>query len=56
VLRDIQTEYSDVTFSTNIDPIFSPRGTASNFGSIVVTNSSGTKTLTISITGIVRIN
>ncbi len=56
VLKDIQAEYSDVSFSANRDPIFSPRGTASNFGSIVVTNSSGTKTLAVSITGIVRIS
>lgn len=55
VLKDIQSEYSDVTFSSTNNPIFYPRGTATNLATVTLTNSSGSKSLTISITGNVRI-
>ena len=54
--KDIQTNFSDVTFSSNKNPIFSPKGTAANLPSITLTNSSGSKTITIAITGRVKIN
>ena len=56
-LRDIQNEYSDVTFDSSNppDPVFSSRGTAS-FITITLQNSSGSKSITISIAGRVKIN
>lgn len=55
-IEDIQGEYSDVTLSSTNDPIFLPRGTATNLASVTVQNASGSKTVTISITGRVKIN
>ncbi len=56
-LRDIQNEYSDVTFDSSDppDPVFSPRGTATNV-TIGLQNSSGSKEVTTSIAGRVKIN
>ncbi len=56
-LRDIQNEYSDVTFNSSNppDPVFSSRGTATNT-TITLQNSSGLKDITISIAGRVKIN
>ena len=56
-LRDIQTEYSDVTFDSSNppDPVFSSRGTATTT-TITLQNSSGLKVITISIAGRVKIN
>ena len=56
-LRDIQNEYSDVTFDSSNppDPVFSSRGTATN-ATIILQNSSGSKDITISIAGRVKIN
>ncbi|MFP4088575.1 MAG: GspH/FimT family pseudopilin [Desulfobacteraceae bacterium] len=55
--RDIQNEYHDVTFDLNntSDPVFSPRGTATN-RTITLQNSEGSKNITVSIAGRVRIN
>jgi type IV fimbrial biogenesis protein FimT len=55
-LRDVQDLYSDVTLSSNNNPIFLPRGTATNLATITITNPSGSKTVTTSITGRVKIN
>ncbi|RZB30603.1 MAG: type IV fimbrial biogenesis protein FimT [Desulfobacteraceae bacterium Eth-SRB1] len=54
-IKDIQSEYSDVTFSATADPIFYPRGTA--YGTtIILTNSAGsTKDVKVHITGRVKI-
>ncbi|MGH7793226.1 MAG: GspH/FimT family pseudopilin [Thermodesulfobacteriota bacterium] len=52
---DIQQNYKGVTLDIGNDPTFSPRGTASN-KTISITNSYGTKTVTIAITGRVKIN
>ena len=56
-LRNIQNEYSDVTFDSSNppDPVFSSRGTATN-PTITLQNSSGSKNITISIAGRVKIN
>ena len=56
-LRDIQNEYPDVTFDSSDppDPVFSSRGTATN-PTITLQNSSGSKNITISIAGRVKIN
>lgn len=55
VTKDIHDEYYDVTFSSGNNPIFHPRGNASNWTSITITNSSGTKTVKIISTGRVKI-
>ncbi len=53
--KDIQNEYSDVTFSATANPIFYPRGTA--FGStITLTNPAGSKSVTVALSGRVKIN
>ena len=54
-LRDIQTDYQDVTLTASNNPSFLPRGTASNLASITLTNSAGSKKITISITGRVKV-
>jgi len=52
--KDIQNEYHDVTFSSTANPIYYPRGTA--YGTtITLTNSSGSKTVKVAITGRVKI-
>lgn len=53
--KDIQDEYHDVTFSTNVTPIFHSRGTANPYGTITLTNSSGSKKVKIHLTGRVKI-
>lgn len=54
--KDIQTEYHDVIFASNNDPIFQPNGTASNLATITLSNTSGSRSITISSAGRVRIN
>ena len=52
---NIKDNFKDVTFDIGNDPAFSPRGTASNT-TINVKNSYGNKTITVAITGRVKIN
>lgn len=52
--KNIQANYYDVSLSSTTDPIFYPRGTA--YGTtITLTNSSGSKTVKVALTGRVRI-
>lgn len=53
--RDIQSDYRDVTLAATNNPSFLPRGTASNLASITVTNPAGTRIITVSITGRVKV-
>jgi type IV fimbrial biogenesis protein FimT len=53
---DIQNNYSGVILSASNNPIFNPRGTASNLATINITNSAGTKSIAIAITGRVQVN
>jgi len=53
--RDIQTDYQDVSLTASSNPSFLPRGTASNLASITLTNSAGSKKITVSITGRVKV-
>lgn len=54
---DIQAEYSDVTFtSSNSTVTFSARGTTDVAPTITLTNSGGTKTVTVRITGVASIS
>ncbi len=52
--KSIQTEYPDVTLSATTDPVFQARGTA-NGTTVTLTNSSGSKTVKVAITGRVLI-
>jgi len=53
--KDIQTDYYDVTFNSNNDPIFHTNGTASNLATITLSNTSGSRSITISSAGRVKI-
>jgi Tfp pilus assembly protein FimT len=56
---DVQTYYPDVTFSKGggqPNPTFLPRGTTQGNTTVTVTNSAGSRTISVSVTGIVRIN
>ena len=53
--RNIQTNYYDATLSSNRDIVFQPNGTA-NGATVTLTNPGGTKTVTVSLPGRVKIN
>ena len=53
--RSILEEFAGVVIESNRNPIFNPRGTASSFGTITVSNASGEKRIKIGITGRVRV-
>lgn len=53
---DIQDNYKDVTLSDTGDPVFGPKGTATSLSTITVQNASGSKTVSISVAGRVKIN
>jgi prepilin-type N-terminal cleavage/methylation domain-containing protein len=54
---NIQTEYSDVTLTSSASTVtFSSRGTADVAPTITLTNSGGTKTVTLRITGTASIS
>ena len=53
--RDIQADYQDITMTASNNPSFLPRGTASNLASITLTNSAGSRKITVSITGRVKV-
>ncbi|MBW2650372.1 MAG: GspH/FimT family pseudopilin [Deltaproteobacteria bacterium] len=52
---DIHPDYHDVTFSASADPVFQARGTAMG-STITLTNSSGTREVSVSTAGRVKIN
>jgi type IV fimbrial biogenesis protein FimT len=51
---NIQDNYKGITIDSNNNPIFHPRGNASNLATISLTNSSGIKTIKIAIMGRVQ--
>ena len=53
--RSILEDFAGVVIESNRNPIFNPRGTASSFGTITVSNASGEKEIKIAITGRVRV-
>ena len=55
VERDVQNAYGDVTVTSTNNPIFHPRGTASNLATVTLSNSAGTKSITVGITGRVKV-
>ena len=54
-IRDIRTDYEDVILTSTNHPTFHPRGTASNLATVTLTNSSGSRVITVGITGRVTI-
>lgn len=55
VTRDLRADYRDVAMRSTNNPIFSPRGTASSLATITLANDAGSKRVSISIAGRVRI-
>jgi len=55
IARDIQTDYHDVTFSSTANPLFYARGTAHGGATITVSNSAGSKDISLAFTGRVKI-
>ena len=53
--RDLRKEYKGVSFDVNNNPIFHPRGIATNLATITLSNPAGEKSITVSMTGRVRI-
>lgn len=53
--RDLADQYAGVALTANNNPIFRPRGTASNLATIELTNPSGSRTITIGITGRIKV-
>jgi len=54
---DISTDYSNVTLSkSGSDPTFSPRGTAAGNTTITINNSNGSRTVTVTGVGNVKIS
>jgi len=59
ISKDVQQDYYDVTLSTTSttnDTIFNPRGAASQFGTVTVTNSAGSKSIAVAISGRVAVS
>lgn len=54
-IMNIQDSYKDITISANSNIEFNPKGSASDFGTINVSNSKETKSITVAITGRVKI-
>ncbi len=53
--RSIVEDYPGVTVQSNRNPIFHPRGTASSLGTVTIANQAGEKSITVSITGRVKV-
>ena len=54
--RDVQTDYRNVTLTANNNPVFLSRGTATNMATMTLANASGSKNITISIAGRIKIH
>ncbi|HXH10516.1 MAG TPA: GspH/FimT family protein [Alphaproteobacteria bacterium] len=52
---NIRDSYKDITMSANSNIEFNAKGLASDFGTINVSNSKGTRSITVAITGRVKI-
>lgn len=54
--RDIHENYPGVVLSFSSDPVFTPRGTVNSVSTATLTNASGSKSISVGITGRVKIN
>jgi type IV fimbrial biogenesis protein FimT len=50
-VRDLQATYPGVSVSATTDPVFTAKGTASGTTTITLTNSHGTKSVAVAMTG-----
>lgn len=55
ISRDLHSEFHGLTLESTNNPIFHPRGTASNLATVTLSNSSGSKKIKIGITGRVTV-
>jgi len=55
-IKDMQSNYSGVSFTSTNNPKFSSTGSVINPSTIILTNSIGTKSITISTAGMVKLN
>ena len=56
---DVQLDYPDVTITKGVgqpDPKFLPRGTTQGNTTLTMTNSAGSRTISVNVTGVVKIN
>jgi Tfp pilus assembly protein FimT len=56
---DVQLTYADITITKTTghpDPAFVPRGTAQGNTTLTMTNSAGSRTVSINLTGVVKID
>ncbi len=56
ISKDLHQDYHDVALSKTNDPIFNPRGAASQFGTVTVTNSAGSRNITVAMSGRVAVS
>ena len=54
--KDIQENYPGVVLAFSSDPIFTPRGTVNSVSTATLTNTIGSKSISVGITGRVKIN
>ncbi len=54
--RSTAQDFKDVRFGSSIQIVFQARGTASSTGDVVLSNSQGSKTLSVNVAGRVRIS
>lgn len=55
VIRDLRAHYDGVVMTSNNNPVFRPQGTASSLATITLANAAGSKRVSISIAGRVRV-
>ena len=53
--RDLRADYEGVVMTYNNNPVFRPQGTASSLATITLANAAGSKRVSISIAGRVRV-
>lgn len=56
VQKDIWSDYPDVSISSTANPVFTSTGQVTNPTNISVTNSMGTKSVTVSSAGMIKLN
>ncbi|MGH7793340.1 MAG: GspH/FimT family pseudopilin [Candidatus Binatia bacterium] len=59
ILVDVQLSYPDIIITKGAgdpDPVFLPRGTTQGNTTLTVTNSAGSRTVSVNITGVVKVN
>jgi prepilin-type N-terminal cleavage/methylation domain-containing protein len=53
-VKNIHTNYHDVNITSTSNTTFGSRGTCNNMATITLTNSSGSKTITVNVAGFVK--